>query len=545
MIFSIIPMNNLMIQKSVLVLILAGSAGLFWTPSRAQDLNMIGLTLLRTVTTNINGAGINVAQPEAAAPTFEVNPTAVNQPASLFLTYTSASGTATNFPNSVGSESGHANGVGGYFYGLSGGVATNVAHVDNYDAGYFYYNIITPLIPPSINDPVVNQSFIFCNPDWSHESVSMEQNIDSQYDDYAAQYNTLFVSGAGNGGPTNQAQVYPPATCYNGLGVAAYGGSSCIGPTLDNGRCKPDITAPAGATSFSTPQVAGAAALLMQAGLRGDGGNDTNSATGPRTLKVLLLNGAVKPANWTNANSSPLDARYGAGVLNVFNACKQLAGGKRSYIVSTTVGTGGAHPPTGASGTIPVLSGWDFNTNTSGKLPAQFDAVNHYYFNVTNNLPGTKYTATTTLVWNRQPNQAAINNLNLFLYNCANSNLVACSTSLVDNVEHIYVPQLAQGRYDLQVWKAGGAGIVSAAEPYALAFEFFSETLSIVQSGTNTTLKWPVYPAGFMVESTANLVAPNWTASGLPPASITNNMNSLKLNTTNANQFFRLRRPNF
>ena len=125
------------------------------------------------------------------------------------------------------------------------------------------------------------------------------------------------------------APVNPPATCYNGIGVGAYGGSSSIGPTLDNGRAKPDITAPGlRTTSFSTPQVAGAAAVLMQAGLRGDGGGDTNSAADIRTVKALLLNGAIKPADWTNHAASPLDTRYGAGVLNVFNSYKQLAGGK-------------------------------------------------------------------------------------------------------------------------------------------------------------------------------------------------------------------------
>jgi len=102
-------------------------------------------------------------------------------------------------------------------------------------------------------------------------------------------------------------------------------------------------------TSISTPQVAGAAADLMQAALRGDGGSNTNAAFDMRTIKALLLNGAVKPLGWTNSNSSPLDARYGAGVVNVFNAYEQLAGGKHGFIASTTVGTGGAHPPTGAT----------------------------------------------------------------------------------------------------------------------------------------------------------------------------------------------------
>ncbi len=513
--------------------------------ARAQSLDQIGVTLLRATTTNLNGAGIRVAQAEASAPAFEVNPAAVNQPVSLF-TYLSSTGSSSVFPNSVGTESGHADEVGGYFYGLPGGVATNVIHVDNYDADHFFNDLISATFPASINAPVANQSFIFCNSDFSHFPVSTEQSIDSQYDDYAAQFKTLFISGAGNGGPTNQARVFPAATCYNGLGVAAYGGSSSIGPTLDNGRCKPDITAPADVTSFSTPQVAGASAILMQAALRGDGGSDTNAAFDIRTIKALLLNGAVKPANWTNSNASPLDARYGAGIVNVFNSYRQLAGGKQSFIAATTVATGGAHPPNGATATLGVLNGWDNNSITSGKLPIQFDAVNHYYFDVTNNAANGAghFIATATLVWNRQKNQSAINDLNLFLYDCANSNLVASSASAVDNVEHIYAPRLAPGRYDLQVWKAGGLGIVSAAETYALAWAFApAPMLAITNVGTNLALAWPVYPAGFAVQSAANLTAPNWSTNNLPTPIFTNNQNVIWLKATNTAQFFRLRQP--
>jgi hypothetical protein len=385
----------------------------------------------------------------------------------------------------------------------------------------------------NINDPVVNQSFIFGSVP-SQVSVAEQQQIDSAYDDYAAQYKTLFVSGAGNGG-----SVCPPSTCYNGIGVGAYGGGSSTGPTLDNGRAKPDITAPAGVTSFSTPQVAGAAAVLMQAGLRGDGGSDTNSAAEIRTVKALLLNGAVKPADWTNNAPSPLDTRYGAGVLNVFNSYKQLTGGKRGYIVSTSVSIGNPHPPTGDTGTVNVLSGWDFNTNSSS---ATSDVVKHYYFNVTNGVSNATFTAAATLVWNRHRSQTSINNLDLFLYNAISSNLVACSTSLVDNVEHIFVPNLAQGRYDLQVWKAGGS-FVSSSETYALAFEFFSMSLDIARSGTHVVLQWPLYPAGFVLESATNLNPPvSWNTNGPAPV-VTNNQNSVVVGVTNTSQFFRLWRP--
>jgi hypothetical protein len=351
----------------------------------------------------------------------------------------------------------------------------------------------------------------------------------------------LFVSGAGF--PDNP--VWSPATCYNGIGVGVFPSTdSPYGPTPD-GRSKPDIVAPGFPgpdTSYTSPLVAGAAAVLMQAGLHGDGGGDTNSAVDIRTLKALLLNGAIKPSGWTNSSSAPLHPLYGAGVLNVFNSYEQLAGGKHSYIVATSVATNSPHPPTGNIGTVSALSGWDFNTNISS---ATTNGVNHYYFNVTNNLSGATFAATATLVWNRHKTNSGINNLNLFLYNAANSNLAACSTSLVDNVEHLYLTNLAQGRYDLQVFKKGGM-VVTTNETYALAFEFFLQPLTATKSGTNVALSWPVYPAGFVVESTTNLSPPqNWSTNGIPAPAITNNQNYTLLNATDANQFFRLRMPNF
>lgn len=525
-------MNRFIWHPTFLAIVLALA---FPRAAYAQVSSQIGLTILRATTTNLNGAGIRVAQAEAQTtnnpPTWEVNPAAVGQPVSLF-TYISSAGSSTSYTNSLGVESGHANNVAKAFYGLSSGVVTNVAHVDNYEADDFYNDVVSAILPANINDPVVNQSFIFGSVP-SQVTVAQQQQIDSDYDNYAAQFNTLFVSGAGNGG-----SVCPAATCYNGIGVGAYGGASSIGPTVDNGRAKPDLTAPAGATSFSTPLVAGAAAVLLQAGLRGDGGGDTNSAADIRTVKALLLNGAVKPDNWTNSTSSPLDARYGAGVLNIFNSYQLLAGGKRGYIIANSVSAGNPHPPTGDTGTVGILSGWDFNTNTGSSFN---DTVNHYYFNVTNGAANAAFTATATLVWNRQRNQTSINNLDLFLYDCANSNLVICSTSLVDNVEHVFVPKLAPGRYDLQVlMNAGGISLHNNKEPYALAFAFTATELSLAFDGTNATLTWPAYPAGFHVEAATNLVSSGWSTNQLPSAIFTNGQNFLLLNPTNATQFFRL-----
>jgi hypothetical protein len=513
----------------------------------AVTLDDIGVTLLRTVTTNLNGAGIRVAHPEGSTsvdfPTFEVNPAAVGQPVSLF-TYYSELGTSTNFPNAIGNESfSHANFVGMIFYGTNG-IATNVAHVDNYNADFLVSSniFISPMV--AIPGKIVNQSYVFTSPVYETNlaiRISDQIEIDSRYDDYAETYKTLFISAAGTGGG---ATMYAPGTAYNSVGVGVSdNGLPDSGPTLDNGRSKPDISAPGGSTSAATPHVSGAATLLLQAALRGDGGNDTNAASDMRTLKAFLLNGAIKPSGWTNGPSTPLDARYGAGIVNVFNSYQQLAGGQHLAIEQTSVGLGAAHPPGPNPANIVQWSGWNFETNLSSTMTE--DRIKHYYFNLTNAATNATFTFTGTLVWNRQENQAAINDLDLLLYNTATSNVVAESTSFVNNVEHIYIRHLPAGRYDLQVWKSGGDagnGRITSDETYALSWEFFAMPLHITPTGTNVVLTWPIYPTGFVLEFTPSLAPATWSTN-LPAPIVMNGTNSVSLIATNDARFFRLRRP--
>lgn len=491
----------------------------------ATDLDTIGVSLLRQVDPTLNGSGVRVAQVENLDPftpnsayAFEVNPVSVGHPTSLFTWISVSNPAAITFPNTAGTESWHANSVGGNFYGFSNGVATNVAHVYNYEVNYFVNTYIYPNTHPTIPARIVNQSFTY---------GTNLPSVDQDYDDYASKNNTIILSGAGfNGLP-----IYTPATCYNGLGVSVYGPSQPpYGPTPD-GRCKPDITAPgSGATSFSTPYVGGAAAVLLQAG--------TNSvATNIITVKALLLNGAIKPDDWTNGPAKPLDARYGAGIVNVFNSWKQLKGGKRVFIESTTVTSGNPHPPGPNTGNVAAWAGWDHNTLSAS--PSQ-DTANHYYFNLTNNSPGT---FTATLVWNRQNGASAINNLDLFLYNTSNGSLVLSSTSGVDNVEHLYLPKLVPGRYDLQVLKRGTAGQVSTPETYALAFEFFCVNLKIARTNGNALLSWTNSPTGFRLVSTETLNPPAAWATVGAAVSMTNGQNAALVPLAGTNQFFRLQRP--
>jgi hypothetical protein len=67
--------------------------------------------------------------------------------------------------------------------------------------------------------------------------------------------------------------------------------------------------------------------------------------------------------------------------------------------------------------------------------------------------------------------------------------------------------------------------------------------LSVSLAGTNILLSWPVYPAGFAVETATNLAPASWLALTNAAVIVTNQQNWLLLNPTNPGQFFRLRLP--
>ncbi|MGC8624026.1 MAG: PEP-CTERM sorting domain-containing protein [Phycisphaerae bacterium] len=437
-------------------------------------------------------------------------------------TYYTSNGTVTTnsadaayeiISNDSDMESTHADAVGGNFYGVDG-VASGITNVDNYDAGYFQNNVLAAssynpaiqqtsvtLSPSAIlnSAKIVNQSFInrFPSTATSTEVMNAQAQIDTEYDYYTNTYDTIFVSGVGDGTANTEvatgSQINPPATAYNSISVGAYPYSTSttgIGPTSD-GRDAPDIVAPASATSYSTPMVSGAAAIMVQAGTEADGYTTTDGftksayttdATDERTIKALLLNGAVKPNDWTNSytvnsgtytynpvsntTTTPLDPRYGAGILNVDNAYTNLAAGRVAASMVNNNTTALTSP------TISQNEGWDYSTISHGTHATQ--NVAHYVFSLSS--AKSAYTLTSTLVWNAQTNAASfsetINNLDLNLYNSGDA-LVASSASSYDNFQQLYTTDLAPGTYDLQVVDLGGAATwASKTDTYALAFNF-------------------------------------------------------------------------
>jgi len=400
----------------------------------------------------LDGSGTSVAQPEAGNPDphWQVDPALVGLPVERFR-WIASSGSTNGFPNNLGMASGHASQVGQALYGSTDGVAPGVAYIENYEAVYFV-GLIQSGLP--INPPLVNQSFAF---------GGQNQTIDLNYDNYVNVHGTLFVSGVGNSGAPAS-----PATMWNGIGVGAFGGASSFGPTSD-GRCKPDLTAPGVLTSFATPQVVGTAALLLQAITNGVvPAGDAALAADWRTLKALLLNGADKPAGWTNAVAYPLDARYGTGLLNVFRTYDQLRGGRRLASATNTFRVIDPVPIPSSNHVITARRGWNMAAISHGPLES---AVHSYLLD--SSASGQAIVAlVATLNWALPVGGTAANNLDLVLADADTGAVLAESRSPKNNVEHLHVINLPAGRYLLQVLKLGGAlESVTRTETYALAFE--------------------------------------------------------------------------
>lgn len=435
----------------------------------ADDKETIGLNDLLIREPGLDGSGLRVAMVEAIQASnvtpplerYQPNPAEASQPASKFSFFDTGNPYPISGTYQSSKRSNHANSVANSFFDLNTGVATDVSEIFVFNAAIFYNSIIAPNV--NIDSKVINQSFI---------TGSQSASADSDYDDYADQHQTLFVNGLGNG---RNSAITTPASAFNCISVGRESLIHSRGP--DDGRSKPEIIAPSPFTSFSTPYVAGSAAVLIEAALpplEHGGANTAATASDIRTIKALVLNGAVKDSSWSNTETKPLDTLRGAGMLNVNHSHLQLQGGKHSPTLSEDYPPADTHtPPSNQAGNIASNIGWNFTTITnplSGFFSPGRDRVDNYYFN----LPAgdsTLYDLTTTLVWHRQANRTTINNLDLILYDADTGTVVEQSISPVDNLEHIHIRDIPAGRYVIQVIKRN-AGRVTSSEDYALAYNF-------------------------------------------------------------------------
>jgi hypothetical protein len=245
-----------------------------------------------------------------------------------------------------------------------------------------------------------------------------------------------------------------------------------------NGRIKPEIVAPHSLTSFSTPMVSSAAAMLHEAGAGTD-------AVRSEPLKAILLAGATKDefTSWSRTPDSPLDREFGAGELNIYH----------SYFMIKAPETDGS---TGIPSAPATAQGWDYESQIEA------GGSRYYQFEVAEDTVLGELSI--VLTWNidvRDLNSGTLfsplpvlADMNLELYDSSNGflgTLIDSSVSSVDNVEHIYLKNLMPGTYHLRVtsdlaWDYGLAWRSSVVDAPVLAGFSSKQLDGVVSSGQLT-----------------------------------------------------------
>lgn len=363
-------------------------------------------------------------------------------------------GTGTN----SGANS-HASTVGTRFFSNTTSYAPGITDITGYEANDWVDNVLGftgGVAPETQNFSVMNHSYIGNPSDADAVEKSRRFDFVADRDNVSM---IVAVNNAVEGGVNNQPKLFMQT--YNSITVGLTGGDHSYGSTTLNGsgRQKPDIVAPEGTTfansytSFSTPQVASAAALLRHKGANMGGGNAIQN----EVTKAVLMAGATKDefAGWSNTSTQPLDAQFGAGELNVYNSYKILDGGEFDGSL------------TQPAANVDSL-GWDYaDSITTGQ---------QLFYNL--DFTSAQTDASILLTWNAEVSDAVgdldydtltLANLDLKFYDSSMSfmgSLVGESISTIDNVEHLYFENLAAGQYTIAVEN------VSGATDFALGWRF-------------------------------------------------------------------------
>jgi hypothetical protein len=390
-----------------------------------------------------------------------------------------------------GTYSSHANGVGGLFYGnnsMASGINTIHAHWADYwlEPGFLNYGNGKP---SSSSSRIANHSWVGTISD-----LTVASNILRRIDWVIETDEFLQIVGIRNSISINYNLL---SAAYNVLAVGKTDGKHSTGSpfvdsTYPSGRIRTEIVAPFGYTSSSTPAVSAAASLLVDLGHSNPAlstdpaetstsnrdGNTIFNAERSEVIKATLLAGADRltqntstianitdyRVDATNQTSNGLDARFGAGQVNVYNSYHIVAAGEQN---SSQDG--------GAGSTGIATFGFDYDPSFGGEN----NNVASYYFTT----GATPEILSASLVWHiyidggNGPNfsgTAAFYDLDLYLYDITESQtLLISSTSQIDNSENIWTSLSANRNYLLQVIPKAGQSYFDW--DYALAWRLASD----------------------------------------------------------------------
>ena len=348
----------------------------------------------------------------------------------------------------LGKISGHANATAHIIYGRDG-LAPGIREIHLYATddwlGGECLNTGLP-IPPNPGD------IRFFTNSWIGGPFPEAADVLRRVDYMVDQQGVMVICGVNNGAASAVPALL--AGAYNVIAVGAMNGQSSGGYTTIEGagRCKPDLVAPGGLTSFATPVVSAVTARLLETA---DHLSDAARARRPEVIRAVLMAGAVKPPHWHPQPGKPLDSHLGAGVVNLYNSYHILVAG-----------------PDPQNRPIPPR-GWDLPDMMSGQRRT---------YTFTTSRPVTE--ASIILTWDRRIDgrtmpdaisgqvhwidRPRLARFDLALFGVEpgtpQQQLLAQSDSPIDNVQHIYLRHLPAGTYRLEItrrdvfvepWQAG------------------------------------------------------------------------------------------
>ena len=374
------------------------------------------------------GAGVTVSHVEATDQEGDYAPSTSDSQfvGKSFTLKSGASGVST-----------HATTVGRYLYGNITGMAPDINTIDNWQADHWLGDGFLKLgggDPRSETRRIQNHSWI-----GNYPGDAIAAEAIQRFDYTIHQDNYVAVAGMNNGSSTTIPDLLGHS--YNAIAVGRSDGRHSHGFTRFDtpGRIKPDLVVPQSATSWATPVVGSAAAMLLE---MSDDDPALAGAGNCEAVKAILLAGATKgefPA-WDRTHARPLDDVYGAGELNVYRSHQVISGGEQEA---------------GPSALVSSL-GWDFDTvSASGQALHFFDVGEANFLDE----------LSVVLAWNREITDQSpspvkfipsitLAELDLELWTADGFVLgerLDYSASTVDNVEHIYADNLSAGRYAMRV----------------------------------------------------------------------------------------------
>jgi hypothetical protein len=300
-----------------------------------------------------------------------------------------------------------------------------------------------------------------------------------------------------NNGGTN----YPlMGSSFNAISVGLSNGTAAHGsyplattpttPYALAGRTLPDLVAPASATSYATPMVASAAALLVEEGQQGGtilstdpkvkfttnrNGDTIYNADRSEVVKAALMAGAsrtspnltnsVTPKGYTVNTANGLNSTYGAGQLDIYNSYNIIAAGEQNS--QQDLPSGGGEIKSVGFDYEPYFGGLNGSSKTES-----------YVFKATS-----AGSLSASLVWNLAVNgptangfdtSATLYHLGLYLYDTTSSSEVAYATSLVDDTENIWYTSLRAG--DSYLLEVGSLQATNFLWDYGLAWDINATT---------------------------------------------------------------------